>query len=612
MKYLKLFENFNNRQNNGDILPIEESVIYYSPQFKYIIKRVNNIDKTGISDKLLSIEGRDVGGDITLVDTNYKNPQKITYTTMRSALKEVDDVIPDIDLERWEESERNYIINNIDMMSDDLFKSSRNELKMGKFINTILPNKFSNLEITNFLDIYKSVIEDSIEKIKIWSGGDIVKGYDTDLYSIDSGELGNSCMGDEPKDTFEIYTTNKNCQMVALLDEDEKILSRALLWKISKINGNSVDDKYLLDRTYGVREYHSQKIKNWAISMGYYYNDRLNDDEISPNSETLQKYGIRLGNTLIPPNTNISVEIENWNFSRYPYLDTIFYLKTNSDGKSAYLSNIEPHTSYQNNDDILLKLRRTGGKVEILNLGKWIRTEITYKFELRENSVYSNFFGGYFLKDEVTEFKSGRNRWDNFPTQYLDEYCVRCAYTGEYIIKRKSVETSIKHPAQKPGELIGYILLDEAIFVITDIREDGRVFNNNKVVVHMDYIGEILGDLVYSSADIEMNDYYKTMDKNNILDIDDMYFLKSLFTKDIWGAPLPIKMAIEVYKSRDKNSKYEYYHKGCAELAGVEIDETKPLNMFYGEYLESREESLDEMCDEMKNLFKKIENLKIF
>jgi hypothetical protein len=59
----------------------------------------------------------------------------------------------------------------------------------------------------------------------------IAKAYDTSEYKFKVGSLGNSCMNDK-FDYLEFYYINPEVCKVVVLLEDDKIIARALLWKI--------------------------------------------------------------------------------------------------------------------------------------------------------------------------------------------------------------------------------------------------------------------------------------------------------------------------------------------------------------------------------------------
>src|SRR5690606_25207707 len=97
-------------------------------------------------------------------------------------------------------------------ISDEIFSSNninrvylsgRSEIKIGKFINKLFNKEFSDKEIEDFVNLFKSEMKKKTEVFEIVEGDDIEYWYNCDNYLNKKGNLGNSCMryGD---DIFEI------------------------------------------------------------------------------------------------------------------------------------------------------------------------------------------------------------------------------------------------------------------------------------------------------------------------------------------------------------------------------------------------------------------------
>ena len=97
-----------------------------------------------------------------------------------------------------------------------------------------------------------------------------------------------------------------------LVNENNKILSRALLWKTN-------DGSIVMDRVYAVDPGWKRVLHNWANEQGYYY--RAKDDTKPFNSDIF----IHNGTEIIK---QFSITLKNYNFPTYPYVDTFFYLDT--------------------------------------------------------------------------------------------------------------------------------------------------------------------------------------------------------------------------------------------------------------------------------------------
>ncbi|MFM7986456.1 MAG: hypothetical protein ACKPKO_44805, partial [Candidatus Fonsibacter sp.] len=86
-----------------------------------------------------------------------------------------------------------------------------------------------------FVNAWKASTEVSTIQFKLVSGEDIAKYYDENKYYNRKGTLGSSCMRDESKRTFKIYTENPDkVKLLIYVDSDDKIHGRALVWKVKK------------------------------------------------------------------------------------------------------------------------------------------------------------------------------------------------------------------------------------------------------------------------------------------------------------------------------------------------------------------------------------------
>lgn len=182
-------------------------------------------------------------------------------------------------------------------------------IKVGRLIRKYAADnsKVMNLEITDrdieeFVNIYKSFFSE-IKNIKIVSGSDIKYWYNRDNYSPDSDEtvLGNSCMaGPSCQSYFKIYTENPDvCRLVIQTDKNNKLIARALLWKLK-------DGRELLDRIYSLSDYQSIMFKDWV-------------KENIPNSIHVEEL-----------DDKVEVQLSKWKFQEYPYVDNMYYLDYNT------------------------------------------------------------------------------------------------------------------------------------------------------------------------------------------------------------------------------------------------------------------------------------------
>ncbi len=194
----------------------------------------------------------------------------------------------------------------------------RNELKVGRAIRymlTLLGKSVSDKELEDFVNVFKASSENSGLQFKIVSGSHISKYYKEENYfSKHHGTLGNSCMKDEGKGTFKLYTSNeKKVKLLILVDSSDKIHGRALIWKLNESPCNS---KFFMDRIYTNRDSDIIKFKKFADENDWFYK-KFNVSYIEQSVQFVYKGSDVSG--------VCRVKLEG-DLSKYPYLDTMAFL----------------------------------------------------------------------------------------------------------------------------------------------------------------------------------------------------------------------------------------------------------------------------------------------
>lgn len=321
MLYISKFQDFNN-----DF--INESMIYYSPDFRERVEKVFNDYNSDIAEQIIDAEATDIKGDYTLIDSK-QDSDYITFITNKNANKLLKKAGYDnIDIES---SNKELIdkIWNIDKQYKQIgiTTQSRNNMKIGKFVKKLFGNKFTDKQIEEFVNQFKSQKESKLE-FKLVSGEEISKWYHPSSIKQHKGSLGNSCMNSPDKNCFfKLYTENPEvCQLLILL-EDNKLVGRALVWKINKVEGfiwdgdKNIKDKklnlelskfeYFMDRVYTTEDYLENNFINLAKKSGWLYkwnNNSNNPEYVELNNECVY--------------VKMSVKVKKLDYSPYPYLDT--------------------------------------------------------------------------------------------------------------------------------------------------------------------------------------------------------------------------------------------------------------------------------------------------
>lgn len=195
------------------------------------------------------------------------------------------------------------------------------DVNVGRFVRaflTKLGEKFTDIEIENFVDQYKKVMQmktDIFSRFKEVKGEDINHYYLVDNYESESGSLGGSCMRHSRcQDYFDIYVSNtERVSLVILLSEQDssKIAGRAILW----LDDN---DRYIMDRIYTIRTADILLFTEYCNSKGYLHKESQNYSSTTPFIEN----GIELDEH----DSKVVITLKKGEYSPYPYMDTMkFY-----------------------------------------------------------------------------------------------------------------------------------------------------------------------------------------------------------------------------------------------------------------------------------------------
>jgi len=205
--------------------------------------------------------------------------------------------------------------------------------KATRVINTLFPNKYpANIkrnersekptDLETFQDQFTALVEENSKKIVEVKGDLIAYWYNSENYLTRNGTLGGSCMSsaERSKKYLKIYTENPDkISLLILFPEGnkEKIIGRAILWKLDEINGKPVENMYYMERIYTINSSDEFIFQEYAKKHGYYY-------------KSVQAYGTDYD--IVTPDGNksihMSVYVDSKNgkgYDYYPYVDTLQY-----------------------------------------------------------------------------------------------------------------------------------------------------------------------------------------------------------------------------------------------------------------------------------------------
>jgi hypothetical protein len=195
----------------------------------------------------------------------------------------------------------------------------RGEMAIGKairYIMTLIDDKPSDKDVEEFVNAYKATQESDVWKFKMLEGVDIAKYYNQKKYFMETGSLGSSCMADESKGTFKLYSQNPDkVRLLVLIDEEaDKICGRALVWKLKK---SPCTAQFFMDRVYANRDSDVLKFKKFAEESGFLYKAKMNS-----HTETNVDFIFNGA----PVSGVIKVGPLAAKFSNYPFVDTLCFL----------------------------------------------------------------------------------------------------------------------------------------------------------------------------------------------------------------------------------------------------------------------------------------------
>lgn len=217
--------------------------------------------------------------------------------------------------------------------------AGRNEIKIGRIVRALLKiadissrvdSEIKDKDYEEFVNAFKALKVDTSKEFRLVNGEDIHKYYQMKNYYSSHGALGGSCMADEGKSTFRVYTENpKKVQLLILIDGDGKIHGRALVWKLKE---SPCEAKYFMDRVYTNADSDVIKFKAFAEEKGFLYKQK-NNSYVEDNIKFMYKGKPLMG--------EVKVKLDG-DFKNYPFIDTMCFLSK----KLGDLSNIPTKDCY--------------------------------------------------------------------------------------------------------------------------------------------------------------------------------------------------------------------------------------------------------------------------
>ena len=341
-------------------------------------------------------------------------------------------------------SGKEHIVNDDNTWS----RTSRQSGKPARVIRKLFTDKM--LELLNEKDFeifnnhYKCKFDTSKYTFDLLPNDEIKRIYDMDIEEGGSS-LNNSCMNGK-SNYLDIYKNCKQLQILVLLNNDNQLAGRALVW--------TIEDIILMDRVYVTQDYLYDLFIDHAKSNNWWY--KQNYKSMHDRKTFIDSNGQVVSNKYFTIHTDTE-------FNSYPYIDTFCY------GEEGYLTNKDIgeyeylETSGDRNDpdngrvydeidecdiDEEDSVTITAGESRYVDLRTHIDNTICINYEY----YYSDDSNIIYLHDEWYDISSSEVVEINGEYYHVDD-CVFDEYNQEDALEDDCVYSD---------SMGGYILKDEA------------------------------------------------------------------------------------------------------------------------------------------------------
>ena len=340
---------------------------------------------------------------------------------------------------------------NLDTCNSRAWVEKRSEMRIGKIIKLIFKDRYpinmpkgdnytgTPYDIETFVNIFKKERNKKVnyKNFSEVKGSTLVKWYNYKQHTRFANEetsLGKSCMRHDKASNFlKMYALNEDkVNMLILKDDEGKIKARALIWYLDNM------DRILMDRIYSVNDFDIELFKDYAKERGWLHKYRQTYGWSQPIVDT------RNNNVLSWEKIYMEVRLKNYNFKKYPYLDT--------------LSVFNPTTGVLcNNGDLLRKkpylhlMDYQGNYLVEYEDRDMIFSQLYNREILRSEAIYCSIDNDYvrdgdqiYVHNTGGEFATrGSNRIVetqviNKKIYFLRDYCIFSEYMNSWIFKESS------------------------------------------------------------------------------------------------------------------------------------------------------------------------------
>jgi hypothetical protein len=415
-------------------------------------------------------------------------------------------------------------------------KDNRQNGKPAKVIRKLFTARAQKLlkdsDFESFTNKYKSAFNNESFTFSIIPNTEIANIYRLSSAKRMQGDasLNESCMNNENRNFFDIYTNCKSLRMVVCYNADNLLAGRALLWNLKDSEGNDV---VLLDRIYAAQDFIYELFINYAKK-----NNMWRKVKYSSRSEQQLFY--------TPNDVRMCESFRVYtptDFDAYPYIDTFQY------GGNGFLSNDNDGTCYEydctaggrsgdsdeyeeeenntiwdeiNDEDIseddAIQIERGSHRGQWTHVNETVNIGCYVWYREDEEIIYLSSRGQYYHRDDVVYCEHDSEDY------HIDD-CVE-TIDNEWILSNESITTEDGNVYHEDDDRI--IEIDNLWY---EKDSDDVCFIDSLDAYYLksdDSIIEIDGDYYHIDEDdiISIDGNYYHISDDNIIEIDGKWYMK--------------------------------------------------------------------------------------
>lgn len=190
----------------------------------------------------------------------------------------------------------------------------RQEISIGKIVNKLYPNTFTQNVIDEFINDFKAELAKSFSKFELVEGEDIRHFYLENNYeNSNQGDMNSSCMRYKNTQKFlDIYVNNPEKCKLLILKSDKipgKIKGRAIVW----MGTRKPNDRVYMDRIYTLNIPDQKLYIDYAIEHGWLYKAGQVMHDASYIDKGQKVY------------SSVAIQLKPKKYDLYPSMDTLQY-----------------------------------------------------------------------------------------------------------------------------------------------------------------------------------------------------------------------------------------------------------------------------------------------